>query len=90
LKQFLSPANPEPFMTEIAAVEANPFALLTHPEVILQAIERSDRLSRLHSRICRPLDKPLIPRVEDGEAEAGTDVLDADIEVDLPPLNCEV
>ena len=40
----------------------NPFALLMNPDSVLQAIERSERLSRLHSRICRPLDKPAIGR----------------------------
>lgn len=43
----------------------NPFALLMDPETVVQAMERSERLARLHSRICRPLDKPLIPRVAD-------------------------
>ncbi len=37
---------------------ANPFALLTAPEAIFAAIERSERLARLQSTICRPLDKP--------------------------------
>lgn len=40
----------------------NPFALLMNPDSVLQAIERSERLSRLHSRICRPLDKPALAR----------------------------
>lgn len=42
---------------------SNPFALLMDPDTVLQAIERSGRLGHLQSRICRPLDKPLIPRV---------------------------
>lgn len=54
---------------------SNPFALLMDPETVLQAIGRSDRLSRLHSRICRPLDKPLIPRV-------AKDVIEFDRKVD--------
>ena len=40
---------------------ANPFGLLLDPSSIVKAIEASDRLSRLHSRVCRPLDRPLIP-----------------------------
>jgi len=40
----------------------NPFTMMTDPEAILQAMERSERLNRLQSRICRPLDKPLIPK----------------------------
>jgi hypothetical protein len=36
----------------------NPFALMTSPEAVFAALERSDRLTRLKSTICRPLDKP--------------------------------
>ncbi len=39
---------------------SNPFALMMNPEAVFAAIEHSERLSRLHSRICRPLDKPLL------------------------------
>ncbi len=41
----------------------NPFALLMDPQSIFRAIESSERLERLHSRVCRPLDKPLLPLV---------------------------
>jgi hypothetical protein len=40
----------------------NPFALMLNPSEVFQAIERSGRLERLQRRICRPLDKPLLPR----------------------------
>lgn len=40
---------------------ASPFALLLHPEVVVKAMESSERLTRLHSRVCRPLDRPVIP-----------------------------
>lgn len=40
---------------------ANPFALMMNPQDVLRAVEHSDRLQRLQRRICRPLDKPLIP-----------------------------
>lgn len=46
----------------------NPFALLMHPEVVLKAMEASERLGRLHSRVCRPLDRPMIPRRADDPA----------------------
>jgi hypothetical protein len=36
----------------------NPFDLMTNPQAVFQAIERSERLQRLQSRVCRPLDKP--------------------------------
>jgi len=42
----------------VSSVSNNPFALMTAPEMVFAALERSDRLSRLKSTICRPLDKP--------------------------------
>ena len=36
---------------------ANPFALLLNPAAVFAEVERSERLNRLSSRICRPLDK---------------------------------
>ncbi len=53
---------------------ANPFALLTDPQAIFRAIEKSERLERLHSRVCRPLDKPLLPVVAADEEEGGNEV----------------
>ncbi len=53
---------------------ANPFALMMDPEAVLAAMERSERLNGLQSRVCRPLDKPLIPMV--GEVDG----LDTDVE----------
>lgn len=61
-----------------AGLIANPFALMMEPEAVYQAMERSDRLKRLQSRICRPLDKPLIPKI-------GADVNDFDHAVDCEP-----
>jgi hypothetical protein len=43
-------------------VVADPFAMLINPQAVLQAIEQSGRLGALASRVCRPLDKPLIPK----------------------------
>ena len=57
---------------------SNPFALMMNPEVILHAMEHSDRLSRLQRRVCRPLDKPLIPH-------ATTEVDAFDLAVDAEP-----
>lgn len=59
---------------------ANPFALMMDPKAVLEAMERSERLNRLQSRVCRPLDKPLIPLVSsegqdfDREVDAAPDV----------------
>ena len=48
---------------------ANPFALMMDPQAVLEAMERSERLNRLQSRVCRPLDKPLIPMVGSDDPE---------------------
>ena len=49
----------------------NPFALLLNPADVIAQVERSERLRRLQSRVCRPLDKPLIPVASD--ADFGSD-----------------
>jgi hypothetical protein len=53
-------------MQPIQPVE-NPFALLLNPADIVAQVERSERLRRLKSRVCRPLDKPLIPCATEDE-----------------------
>jgi hypothetical protein len=58
-------------------IQLNPFMMMMDPESILQSVERSDRLSRLQRRVCRPLDKPLIPKTH------SADQLDFDRLVDL-------
>ncbi len=40
---------------------SHPFALMMDPQAVLAAMERSERLQHLQRRICRPLDKPIIP-----------------------------
>ena len=59
---------------------ANPFVMMTDPETILLAVERSERLNRLTRHVYRPLDRPLIPKVGakdvsefDSEIDAATD-----------------
>lgn len=42
---------------------SNPFVMMTDPETILAAVERSERLNLLSRRVYRPLDRPLIPKV---------------------------
>jgi hypothetical protein len=44
-------------MSQQAAVR-NPFMLMLNPEVVLAAIEKSERLGQLNRHLCRPLDKP--------------------------------
>lgn len=48
--------------------DVNPFALMMEPEAIFAAVASSERLARLKSRICRPLDKPLIAVADGDEA----------------------
>lgn len=59
---------------------ANPFALMIDPQAIFDKIERSERLERLQRRVCRPLDKPLLP------LEAGTAAEAAEAATDDPAL----
>jgi len=49
-------------MTTTVEAASNPFALMMDPESVLAAMARSERLARLHSRIWRPLDKPMVAR----------------------------
>ena len=39
---------------------SNPFALMTHPEVVIRAVEKSASLARLQGQVFRPLDKPIL------------------------------
>lgn len=40
-----------------STLHANPFALMMDPAAVLDAMERSERLNHLQSRVCRPLDR---------------------------------
>ncbi|MDZ7814303.1 MAG: hypothetical protein U5L74_14945 [Ideonella sp.] len=66
-----------------AIARPNPFMMMTNPEVILQAVEHSERLSGLQRRICRPLDKPLIPKVRARDLADYDSAIDAEPELDL-------
>ncbi len=44
-------------MSQSAAVVRNPFMLMLNPEVVLAAIEKSERLGQLNRHLCRPLDR---------------------------------
>jgi hypothetical protein len=59
-----------------SASERNPFMLMLHPELILAAIEKSERLGQLNRHLCRPLDKvaPGTPGSgSDGQSDDETD-----------------
>ena len=65
-----------------ASLAANPFALMMSPEAVFAAIEHSERLGRLNSRVCRPLDNPRPPQTApelkrfDAEVDAAIDALE--------------
>ncbi len=39
------------------ATARNPFLLMISPEVVLAAVEKSERLGQLNRHLCRPLDR---------------------------------
>ena len=41
----------------------NPFAFMMDPAAVIYAMEHSERLGQLRSRVWRPLDRPLISEV---------------------------
>lgn len=58
-------------------IQLNPFSLMMEPELVLQAMERSEQLQGLRRQRMRLLDKPLIPH-----AKKATAVFDAEIEAE--------
>ena len=46
------------------ASQLNPFMLLLHPEIVLAAIEKSERLGQLSRQLCRPLDRVIAASAE--------------------------
>jgi hypothetical protein len=50
--------------------------MLINPQAVLIAIEQSGRLGALNSRVCRPLDKPLIPKRDSEDQRTFDDVAD--------------
>jgi hypothetical protein len=64
-------------MMTLPQIESNPFALMMEPEAVFAAVAASERLARLKSRVCRPLDKPLIARAGD-DADLEDEAIDQD------------
>ena len=57
-------------------IASNPFALMMDPAAVIAAMERSELLARLQSRICRPLDK-ILPAPADAETASFDGAVDA-------------
>jgi hypothetical protein len=57
------------------ATERNPFMLMINPEVVIAAMEKSERLSALNRQLCRPLDRaaPAGQTQAEGDEESGDD-----------------
>jgi hypothetical protein len=51
----------------------NPFMLMLNPEVVLAAIENSERLGKLDRRMCRPLDRHVVGSPASEETAAQND-----------------
>lgn len=66
-----------------ATALANPFVMMTDPETILLAVERSERLNRLSRKVYRPLDRPLIPKVGAKDLSAFDNDIDSEVEVEV-------
>ena len=64
------------------ATRLNPFVLMLDPEAVISAMETSTHLRSLRGRICRPLDKPLIPRIFDAAARDFDAVIEAEDFID--------
>ena len=70
---------------------SNPFVMMTNPESILLAVERSERLNRLSRKVYRPLDRPLIPKVGAKELAEFDNEIDAAVEDEvLEALNADL
>jgi hypothetical protein len=67
-------------------ITANPFMMMMAPELVLNAMERSVRLNGLTRRVCRPLDRPLIPKVLDAGLANDDAAIDADTSDDEQDL----
>jgi hypothetical protein len=61
-----------------SSLVSNPFALMMNPDAVLAAMAGSDRLGRLQRRICKPLDKPLIPKTPDETTVSDHEIDDSD------------
>ena len=58
----------------------NPFMLLVNPEVVLAAVENSERLGKLNRKMCRPLDGPATAvAAEDGTDETADEAVSATV-----------
>ena len=60
------------------AIARNPFMLMLNPEVVLAAMEKSEKLAQLNRHQCRPLDRVTVQNPAGAEADAETADASAD------------
>jgi|KBSSwiStaDraftv2_1062776.scaffolds.fasta_scaffold42008_3 hypothetical protein len=73
--------------TTVETIASNPFALMMDPEAVFRAMAQSDRLARLSSRICRPLDKLVVPKTDTAASKADAEVDgEPDLPIEIPAL----
>lgn len=60
------------------AQRTNPFVLMLDPEAVISAMESSQPLRGLRGRVCRPLDKPLIPKLFDSSVREFDSAIDGE------------
>ena len=70
-------------MRRQSPIVANPFVMLTDPVTILQAVERSERLNGLQRHVCRPLDRPLIPKVGGPDLSAFDQEIEGELDSEI-------
>ncbi|MBV8123390.1 MAG: hypothetical protein JOY60_16795 [Burkholderiaceae bacterium] len=74
---------------QVDALVLNPFLMMLDPEQVAREAACSDRLNRLQRRVCRPLDKPLIPKAAE-LAAFDREIDEAQIEAELDECLDEV
>ncbi len=53
-----------------STISLNPFSLMMEPEMVLQAMERSDALRSLRHEVFHPLDKPMRGNADNNDLAA--------------------
>lgn len=74
-------SSQDPAMKSFAD-RTNPFVMMLDPEAVISAMEQSQPLRGLAGRVCRPLDKPLIPKLFDTTIREFDAAIDAEDFVD--------
>ncbi len=71
-------------MSELS-IAHNPFMLMLNPEVVIAAMEKSEKLAQLHRHHCRPLDRVTLQN-PDSEVATVDEAVEAAVEaaVDEP------